>query len=46
MNISTQSINLLNFGMIFNSGFLIRHTLISPAGAGLWEKYSFIYLGG
>ena len=27
-----------------NDSFLSRGTLISPAGTGLWETYSFIYL--
>lgn len=43
---TAQSTNLPNFRRTGNGSILNRGTLISPAGTGLWETYSFIYLSG
>ena len=43
MNIISQSTNLPNLEKIWSSSLMNRGTLISPAGTGLWETYSFIY---
>lgn len=41
---SIQHANLSIFERIMNDSLVSRGTLISPAGTGLWEIYSFIYL--
>ena len=44
MNMSSQSTNLSDFEKKPNDSGRMRGTLISPAGTGLREDYSFIYL--
>ena len=43
MNTTSQSTNLSHFLILQNDSLWSRGTLISPAGTGLWEIYSFIY---
>ena len=46
MNIVIKGANLPFFEMLGSGRIMSRGTLTSPAGTGLWETYSFIYLSG
>ena len=46
MNIVIKGANLPFFEMLASGRIMNRGTLTSPAGTGLWEIYSFIYLSG
>ena len=46
MNIAIKGVNLPFLEMLTSGRTMSRGTLTSPAGTGLWEIYSFIYLSG